>query len=74
MAVLDSGASAPSRPDNRISAAPRYFCQITLMHSTVPEGNNVLKSKIIKRSPDVFVFRSEFERSPKAEEGEEREG
>lgn len=41
------------------------------MYLTVPEGDNVLKSKIIKRLPDVF--RSELECSPKAEEGEERE-
>lgn len=43
------------------------------MYLTVPEGDNVLKSKILKRLPDAFVFRSELECSPKAEEGEERE-
>lgn len=57
-----------------ISAATRSFCQITFMYSTVPEGNTVLNSKIIKHSPDTFVFnRSEFKCPPKAEEGEERE-
>lgn len=44
------------------------------MYSTVPEGNTILKSEIIKHSSDAFVFnRSEFKCPPKAEEGEEGE-
>lgn len=49
------------------------FCTPHLC-TTVPEGNAVFKSEIIKDSPDAFVFnRSELKYPPKAEEGEEGE-